>query len=42
MKERPINMRADEVRAILAWRKTQFRDIRRRQAENDTPELPMQ
>lgn len=25
MKERPINMRADEVRAILAWRKTQFR-----------------
>lgn len=33
MKERPINMRAEEVRAILARRKTQFRRVMRTQPD---------
>lgn len=33
MKERPINMRAEEVRAILAGRKTQFRRVIKPQSD---------
>lgn len=29
---------ADDIRSAQCW----LRDVRRRQAENDTPELPMQ
>lgn len=36
--ESELNDLADDIRSAQCW----LRDIRRRQAENETPELPMQ
>lgn len=36
--EDQLNDLADDIRSAQCW----LRDVRRRQAENETPELPMQ
>ena len=36
--ESELNALADDIRSAQCW----LRDVRRRQAENETPELPME
>lgn len=38
LSESELNDLADDIRSAQCW----LRDVRRRQAENETPELPMQ